>query len=116
MDLDALEFGDKGFDWRHDWWKYLVLVFASLLALFLFLLLARMLFSLVLSLACLLISLVGSLILSPLVTARLDRFLSEPLLGVVTTRHLGLGLSFVLCYLVTSLIMRLAFQPKPRGK
>ncbi len=116
MDLEALEFGDEGFDWRHDWWKYLFLVFASLLALFLFLLLARMLFSLVLSLACLLISLVGSLILSPLLTTRLDQYISTPLFGVVTTRHLALGLSFVVSYLVTSLIMRLAYNPKPGGK
>ena len=116
MDLEALEFGDEGFDWRHDWWKYLIMVFASLLALFLFLLLARMLFSLVLSLACLLISLLGSLILSPLFTSRLDQYISTPLFGVVTTRHLALGLSFVLCYMVTSLIMRLAYHPKPGGK
>jgi hypothetical protein len=116
MELEVLEFGDEGFDWRHDWWKYLILVFASLLALFLFLLLAQMLFSLVLSLACLLISLIGALIVAPPLATRLDHYISAPLFDVVTTRHLALALCFVLCYLVTSLILRLVYPPKPRGK
>lgn len=116
MDLDNLDFADEGFDWRHDWWKYLVLVFASLLALFLFLLLARMLFSLVVSLACILISLLGSMILTPLLTSRLDDMMSGPFFGVVTTRHLALGLSFVACYLVTSLLIRIIYHPTPSGK
>lgn len=116
MELEALEFGDKGFDWRHDWWKYLILVFASLLALFLFLLLAQMLFSLVLSLACLLISLVGALIVAPPLAMRLDHYISAPLFDVVTTRHLALALCFVVCYLVTSLILRLVYPPKRGGK
>lgn len=116
MDLEALEFGDEGFDWRHDWWKYLILVFASLLALFLFLLLARMLFSLVASLACMLISLIGALIMAPPLATRLDHYISAPLFDVVTTRHLALALCFVVCYLVTSLILRLVYPPKPSGK
>jgi hypothetical protein len=116
MELDALDFAEEGFDWRHDWWKYLLLLFASLLALFLFLLLAGMLFSLVLSLACLMISLIGSALLAPMFHARLEQQLSAPLFGVLTAQHLALALSFVLCYLVTSLIMRLAYTPKSQRK
>ena len=103
----ALEFSEEGFDWRRDWWKYMLLALGSLLVLYFGIRLTRMLYRLAVFAVCVLAGLLGSFFLEPLLSRFLENRLPERLAEVISYRQVGYVAGFLACYLVASIVVGL---------
>ncbi len=103
----ALEFSEEGFNWRRDWWKYMLLALGSLLVLYFGIRLTRMLYRLAVFALCVLAGLLGSFFLEPLLSPLLENRLPERLAEVISYRQLGYVAGFLACYLVASIVVGL---------
>ena len=103
--LRTLEFTNQGFDWRRDWWKYLVLALGSLMILYFGLHITRMLCRLAVFALCVGVGIIGSLLLEPRLAPLLANHLPADAARFFSAHHVGYVIGFLVSFgLATTLL------------
>lgn len=109
--LEQLEISEGGFNWRKDWWKYLLIVLGSLLALFFAIRITNMLFRMIVFSSCLAIGGLGSLIFAPYLTPLVERILPENVSEKVRPGIISHAIVFFCAYFIALCLMHLVLKP-----
>jgi hypothetical protein len=109
--IEGLEFSENSFDWRHDWWKYLLVVLGGTLSLFLALRITRMLLRLILFAACIAIGAVGAMLVSPWLTPYVVAMLPRSVFEKFPPSVFSYSLAFLITYFIALTVMRLMHRP-----
>ena len=103
--LRKLEFSQEGFDWRADWWKYLILILGSLLILLILLYITHLFFRLIITTVALIGALVGSLFIGPKLEPILQPIVPESLASKIQPAYLAFLLAFLVCYIILTALV-----------
>lgn len=103
--LKTLEFTNQGFDWRRDWWKYLILALGSLVILYFGLHVTRLLCRLAVFALCVGVGVIGSLLLEPRLAPLLAQHLPSQAANLFSAHHVGYAIGFLVSFGLTNLVL-----------
>ena len=112
--IKVLELDEEGFNWRKDWWKYVIMALSVILLAYLALKVTNMLFRTVIVTLCIAFGLIGSLLASPVVTPLLERLLEGKLPAFLAPSYISYALCFLVCYLLATAITNYIIKPGKR--
>ncbi len=109
--LKVLELDEQGFNWKRDWWKYVLMALSVVIVAYLTLKVTNMLFRTAIVMLCIAFGLVGSLLLTPVVTPFMADFLEGKLPSFLAPIYIAYALCFLVCYLVATAITNAVGRP-----
>lgn len=109
--IKMLELDEKGFNWRRDWWKYMLMALSVVIVAYLTLKVTNMLFRTAIVMLCIAIGIVGSLLLAPVVTPWLANLLEGKLPAFLAPVYIAYALCFLLCYLIATAVTNAVGKP-----
>ena len=112
--IKVLELDEEGFNWRKDWWKYVIMALSVILLAYLTLKVTNLLFRTVIVTLCIAFGLIGSLLASPVVTPLLESLLEGKLPAFLAPSYISYALCFLVCYLLATAITNYIIKPGKR--
>ncbi len=112
--LKVLELDEEGFNWRTDWWKYLLMVTVIVCLAYMTLKITNLLFKTAIVTLCIVAGLVGSLITAPFITPPLAKLLQGKLPAFLAPSYLAYAICFLVCYLIVTAITNAVSKKKKK--
>lgn len=103
--LKTLELTNQGFDWRRDWWRYLILIFGSLIILYFGLHITRLLCRLAVFALCVGVGILGAFLLAPRLAPLLAEHLPSQAANWFSAHHVGYAIGFLISFGLSNLIL-----------